>query len=156
MDRLKAEFAELGLTEVDTFIASGNIIFSAAKVAGVESRIERHLGEQLGWPVPTFVRRATDVAAIIEFADSKPFGKLPDDHTYMVALVQSSITDAQAATIRRSSTADDRFQVRGKEVHWAIASKLSDSVITLPKLVRLIGRNTTRNITSLRRLADRL
>jgi hypothetical protein len=43
--------------------------------------------------------------------------------------------------------------VHGREVHWLIDGKLTDSAITLPKLVRLIGPNTTRNITSLERLA---
>ncbi len=156
MDRLRGEFSELGFSDVETVIASGNVLFSGAGSAGLESRIEQHLGNQLGWPVPTFVRRATDVVAIVEYAAAQPFGEIPDSHTYMVALTAAHIAAAHAATIVGSSSPLNRFQVQGREVHWAIAGKLSQSEITLPKLNKLIGRNTTRNITSLRRLADRL
>lgn len=157
MDRLRAEFNGLGCTHVETFIASGNVLFDATGAAsGLESRFEQHLGDQMGWPVPTFIRKATDVAAIIEFAAAQPFGTIPDDHTHMVALTQATIEATHAATIVGSSTAQNRFLVQGREVHWAIAGRLSQSAITLPKLTKLIGRNTTRNITSLRRLADRL
>ncbi len=157
MDRLRAEFSNIGFTDVETFIASGNVLFNGVgAVAGIESRIEQHLGEQLGWAVPTFVRSAPDVTAIVEFADSKPFGELADDHTHMVVLTRARIDTQHAAAIASSSTTDNRFHVQGSEVHWAIAGKLSASVMTLPKLVKLVGRNTTRNITSVRRLADRL
>jgi uncharacterized protein (DUF1697 family) len=157
MDRLRAEFLDLGFENVATFIASGNVIFtSSGRPAGMERRIEQHLADQLGWPVPTFVRRATDVLAIVEFATGKPFGAIPDGHTHMVALTQSILHSPRREEIEKHSTAHDRFHVHGSEVHWLIDSRMSDSSITLPKLAKLIGRNTTRNITSLTRLADRL
>lgn len=160
MDRLRAEFVDLGFANAETFIASGNIIFDAERVSKnletIESRIEQHLGAQLGWPVPTFVRRATDVLAIVEFAASKPFGAIPNGRTHMVALTQADTNAAQRAELAKHSTAHDRFHVNGREVHWLIDGKMSDSPITLPKLSKLIGRNTTRNITSLTRLCDRL
>ena len=157
MDRLRGEFVDLGLDDVATFIASGNVIFSSAgSGAGIEKRVEEHLADQLGWPVPTFVRRAAEVLAIVEFAASKPFGKIPDGHTHMVALTQAAIDASRKAEIAKHSTAHDRFHVHGREVHWLIGGNMSDSPITLPMLAKLIGRNTTRNITSLTRLADRL
>lgn len=154
MDRLRGEFSDLGFADVETFIASGNVLFTATgSVTGIESRIEQHLGAHLGWPVPTFVRKASDVRAIVA---CKPFAVIPDGHTHMVALVKASVDAAQCRLIESQSTTHDRFHVRGSEVHWAIAGRLSDSAITLPKLAKLIGRNTTRNITSMTRLADRL
>ncbi len=157
MDRLRAKFVDLGYENVATFIASGNVIFtSSGSSTAIEKRIERHLADQLGWPVPTFVRRAAEVLAIVEFAARKPFGKIPDGHTHMIALTQTAIDASRRAEIAKHSTAHDRFHVHGREVHWLIGGKMSDSPITLPKLAKLIGRNTTRNITSLTRLADQL
>ena len=157
MDRLRVEFSDLGFEDVATFIASGNVIFtSSGSTAGMERRIEQHLAAELGWPVPTFVRRATDVVAIVKFAASKPFATIPDGHTHMVALTKGAIDPPRKAEIARHNTAHDRFHVHGREVHWLIGGKMTSSSITLPKLAKLIGRNTTRNISSLTRLADRL
>ena len=161
MDRLRAEFGELGFTDVETFIASGNVLFeattaTAAAGSKIEERIENHLHEQLGWPVPTFVRKASEVVSIIKFAASNPFGAMPHDHTHMVALTKATIDAAQRQTIVSQTTVHNRFLVQGRDVHWLIDGRMSDSTITLPKLTKWIGRNTTRNISSLTRLCDRL
>jgi len=147
MDHLRALFIELGFTNVETFIASGNVLFSAPARGEHEARLEAHLVEQLGWPVPTFVRTA---AQIVAASDARPFGPTPTGSTHMVAFCRS----APGPAIEATSTDFDRFVVDGREVHWLICGKLTDSTITLPKLAKLIGPNTTRNITSLERLAE--
>ena len=156
MDRLRDEFGELGFTDVETFIASGNVLFTASTAGDHETRIELSLGEQLGWPVPTFVRTAAQVKNVVKFAAGNPFGAISDGHTHMVAMTKVAIDTAQRNAIVGQSTAHDRFLVEGRDVHWLIDGRMSDSVVTLPKLTKLIGRNTTRNISSLTRLCDRL
>jgi uncharacterized protein (DUF1697 family) len=146
MDRLRAEFTTMGYTDVATFIASGNVIFTGSSRGDHEARIATHLGEALGWPAPTYLRTAAEVIAA---TDIRPFGTSHDGHTHMVAFCRA----APGLAVVDQSTARDRFEVHGREVHWLIDGKLTDSAITLPKLVRLIGPNTTRNITSLERLA---
>ena len=147
MDRLRAEVSSLGYTDVATFIASGNVIFTATgradRGAAHEERLQGHLGVAMGWPVPTFVRTTNEVAAA---ADVRPFGATPEGHTHMVAFCRHTPNPV-------ASTPGDRFEVVGREVHWLIAGTLHDSKITMPKLAKLIGPNTTRNITSLERLA---
>ena len=65
MDRLRALFEEMKLRNVETFIASGNVIFeSTASEAALESRIEKHLMKSLGFAVPALVRSAPDFAAV--------------------------------------------------------------------------------------------
>jgi len=66
MSRLKSLFEALKFAEVETFIASGNVLFSAqaGNMSGLESRIAEHLEAKLGYPVDTFVRTAAAVAAI--------------------------------------------------------------------------------------------
>ena len=58
MDRLRALFAELKFRNVETLIASGNVIFEAttADAEALEQRIERHLRTSLGYEVATFLR----------------------------------------------------------------------------------------------------
>lgn len=149
MDRLRTEVALLGYTDVATFIASGNVIFTGPVGGDHETRIAGHLGEVLGWPVPTYLRTAAEVIAT---TDLRPFGPTPEGYTHMVAFCRTAPDAAGAEAIATQSTSFDRFEFHGREMHWLIDGKLTDSKITLPKLVKLIGPNTTRNITSLERL----
>jgi len=66
MSRLMALFQELGFDCVETFIASGNVLFSAraAEISQLEARIARHLEGSLGYPVDTFVRTTDEVARV--------------------------------------------------------------------------------------------
>ena len=146
MDRLRTEFSTMGYSDVATFIASGNVLFTAPARGDHESRIAAHLGEALGWPAPTYLRTAAEVIAA---TDLRPFGPTPEGYTHMVAFCRTEPT----ADIAAQSTMSDRFHVAGREVHWLVDGKLTDSKITLPKLVKMIGPNTTRNITSLERMA---
>ena len=74
MERLRGEFEALGHEDVRTFIASGNVVFGArVGRAALESSIERHLHERLGYAVPTFVRPG---AAVVKIAALEPFGEL--------------------------------------------------------------------------------
>src|SRR4051812_42161160 len=75
MDRLRKEFETLGLADVSTFIASGNVVFEAddGDGAALERRIERHLADTLGYEVPTFLRTGKELSRIAKhnpFADS--------------------------------------------------------------------------------------
>src|SRR5882672_4548783 len=70
-DELRAEFEQLGLADVATFRASGNVIFAADGSEGaLRETIEAGLVESLGYEVPVFLRTAAEVAAI---AAQEPF-----------------------------------------------------------------------------------
>ena len=58
MKRLRAEFKALGLADVQTFIASGNVIFGtrARDRAALVRRIEAHLHAAFGFEVHAFLR----------------------------------------------------------------------------------------------------
>ncbi len=72
MGELRTLFESLGLRSVETFIASGNVIFESngRSVPSLERRIEDHLRKALGYEVKTFVRTDAEVAAIAKY---KPF-----------------------------------------------------------------------------------
>ena len=150
MDRLRDEVASLGYTDVATFIASGNVLFTGPARGDHEGRIATHLGQVLGWPTPTFLRTAGEVIAT---TDLRPFGSTPEGHTHMVTFCRTALAGSSVDAVMEQSTAADRFELHDRELHWLIDGKLTDSKITLPKLARMIGPNTTRNITSLERLA---
>jgi uncharacterized protein (DUF1697 family) len=158
MDRLRALFEALGFTYVETFIASGNVVFEAraAKTATLEKKIERHLAESLGYPVDTFVRTLDELAAI---AACQPFA--PEQHAdpannLYILFLRSAPSVAEAQGIVDCRTEVDTFAVRDREVYWLRRTNLSDSNHPAPPIEKhLASPGTLRNSTTVRRMAAR-
>src|SRR5918998_1278600 len=74
MDFLRQLFESHGFSNVETFIASGNVVFEAksknARALGRE--IENRLREALGYEVATFIRTDAELAAVARY---KPFSQ---------------------------------------------------------------------------------
>src|SRR5262245_43574496 len=66
MDHLRSLFEALKFSNVETFIASGNVIFDSktTDTKALESKIEKHLKQQLGYEVITFLRSLPELKAI--------------------------------------------------------------------------------------------
>lgn len=58
----------VGLEDVSTYIASGNLLFSSTERSGarIEAVLERALDEQLGLPIRVVVRSRSELARIVE------------------------------------------------------------------------------------------
>jgi uncharacterized protein (DUF1697 family) len=157
-ERLIAEFEALGLEDVGTFIASGNVLFrkTGADTAALERRIEAQLRTALGYDVATFVRSATEVKRI---ADHDAFPSEPagaDDHLYVTLLHRPP-----AAAVRRQvlalATDHDRLHIRSREIYWLAHGKMLDSTIDWKVVGKLLAAETTnRNMNTIRRLAEQL
>jgi uncharacterized protein (DUF1697 family) len=156
MDRLRGLFEELGLSDVSTFIASGNVLFSSspADPRALEGRIERRLAQGLGYDVATFVRSAEELAAIAAY---DPF-TLPAraKATLAIAFLRSAPSESAREQLVRLRTATDDFHVRGRELYWLLASGFSGSTVSDTALGKVIGPSTVRNVTTVRKLAARL
>lgn len=154
MSRLKSLFEALKFAEVETFIASGNVLFSAqaGNMSGLESRIAEHLEAKLGYPVDTFVRTAAAVAAIGRaqcFAEEGRAGS-----TVHVGFLQTELPPEVARKLTAIRTPTAKFVVRGREYFWLCHGRTSDSQVwTFPELRALrLPTSTMRNMTSIRKL----
>src|SRR6185295_19134238 len=100
MDRLRALFEELDLTQVDTFIASGNVLFNSSSRSGsaLERKIEKHLRAKLGYEVATFVRTAAEVQRVAAY---EPFSAAVMARPYH-GLYVSFLRDAPSAAAQRA------------------------------------------------------
>src|SRR5579864_8559918 len=69
MESLRKLFSALKFSNVETFIASGNVIFEtkSAPDQRLEQKIEKHLEAALGYEVGTFVRSVEEIRAISEY-----------------------------------------------------------------------------------------
>ena len=74
MDRLRQHFESLGFANVETFIASGNVVFetTAMDTAALETRIAAALHAALGYEVATFIRTEAELSGIAEYQPFPP------------------------------------------------------------------------------------
>jgi uncharacterized protein (DUF1697 family) len=155
MERLRAEMRSIGLDDARTFIASGNVIFTSRAVATtLEARIERHLEEQLGYAVPTFVRTAR---AVTSAAARDPFGDLPATDSHYVLFLRRTPTAGERRGTVALANPQDAFEFHGRELHWLVHGKSMDSAVKPAALARALRQpSTNRNVTSLRKLVAAL
>lgn len=66
MDHLKSLFEKIGFINVETFIASGNVVFEtkSKSVDSMKKKIESDLHKQLGYQVAAFIRSTEELKRI--------------------------------------------------------------------------------------------
>ncbi len=153
---LQAEFERLGLSEVATFRASGNVIFATAEGeprAALRERIEAGLLEGLGYDVPVYLRSCTEVAAI---AAQEPFpaaqvaaskGKL---QVTMLSRKPSAAARKKALAV---ASAEDRLAIEGSELYWLPSGGVSESDLDFGTLEKALGPGTQRTIGTIEQIA---
>lgn len=154
MSQLKELFEELGLAEVETFIASGNVLFSSKEKdpSKLEGRIAQHLGKSLGYAVDTFVRTAEEVAAIGKTKVFPEDGR--DGVTVHVGFLQKELAPALSKKFAAVRTDEDEFRIKGREYYWLCRVRTSDSKIWTSSAIKALKLPTSsmRNMTSVRKL----
>lgn len=154
MSELRAQFEALGFAKVETFIASGNVIFETKvrDTAKLEARSEMQLAENFGYTVDTFLRRDDEVIAALNYA-AFPEGT-PDGGGIYVTFLKQALDSLAAKKLTACRTEIDAFHVNGREIYWLCRTKSSDSKIwTSPEVKALkLPTGTMRNLTSLRKL----
>lgn len=145
------------LDGVETFIASGNIIFEskARRLDRLEETIAARLERGLGYPVATFLRTEGELGAL---AACRPFSpaKLRDAHALNVGFLAAPPPASAREALGRLSSRLDEFHVAGREIHWLTRTPASDSRISGAVLERAIGASSTfRNVRTIARLATR-
>ncbi|HEY1770369.1 MAG TPA: DUF1697 domain-containing protein [Chthoniobacterales bacterium] len=154
MSELRKLFEELRFSQVETFIASGNVIFSidSTDTARLEREIERRLEKSLGYRVDTFVRSREEVVAIGGrkiFPDEKEPGI-----TVHVGFLHQQLASDIARKLAAVRSRDDALRVIGREYYWLCRVRTSDSKIwSAPELRALrLPTSSMRNLTSIRKL----
>ena len=154
-ERLREIFESLGLKSVETFIASGNVIFQspAKDAAKLEKKIEQTLQKELGYAVRTFIRSDAEVARIAEYQPFSEAEELPQMTLFVGFMSEPPPAEAAARLIAASSEIDE-FHLCGRELYWRCRGKSNESPFSGPKLEKMLGAATTlRNVNTVRRLA---
>lgn len=155
MATVKAVVEGLGYDDVWTLANSGNVVFDAV---GSRAAIERKVGDALeaefGFEVTTFVRSVRELRTTIAL---RPFVVGTGD-TYFVTFLAKPATAKQGQALEAMSDDFDTLVVRGRDVHWLMHGKSTDTHITSKRWESVIGRHTStsRNTTILEKLLAKI
>ena len=155
MDYLRTLFEAVGFSDVETFIASGNVIFDSKSkdTQALERKIEKHLQQSLGYEVKTFVRSISELAAV---ANCKPFSASElNQHALYVGFLANSPVDHAKKKLLSLRSEIDELHVHGREVYWLCRAKLmTDSKFSGALTEKILGQHATfRNSTTVRKIA---
>jgi uncharacterized protein (DUF1697 family) len=154
MARLAELVEGLGCTDVWTYINSGNVVFDATGArADIEHKIGSALEAELGFEATTFVRTAVELRKALAV---DPFCVAEGD-TYFITFLQGPPPADVARTLEAASNDFDTLVVIGRDVHWRMHGKSTDTLIKKAtwNLVGATG-STSRNMTMLRKLSDKI
>jgi len=156
MDHLRELFESLGFSNVETFIASGNVIFDspAEDTRKLEQRIEVHLRESLGYEAATFVRSASELADISRHQPVDPSDLDAEGASLYIAFLQTPPSAGTEQKLMAFRSKVDDFRIHGREVYWLCRKKMSESSFSNALLEKTLGMPATiRNATTVKRLA---
>jgi len=155
MGALRKEFEALGLQDVETFIASGNVIFTSrsADLGALEKKIEARLRAALGYEVATFIRTDAEVAAVAGYP-AFPASQVRDAAARCVGFLSEPLDAAATRALMAFTTDNDAFHTHGREVYWLCRTKQSDSTFSNAKFEKAVKAQATfRGINTVVRLA---
>ena len=144
MDRLREIFESLGFANVETFIASGNVVFETLTrdVAALETRIATALQAALGFEVATFIRTAAELARIAAH-EAFPQSQLDAAHALNIAFLDGPLDAESVRKLMARKTAIDDFATHEREIYWLCLKKQSESTFSNAVLEKTLRRQAT-------------
>ena len=156
MDHLRQVFIEMGFANVETYIASGNVIFDDDVVdrKALVQKIEAGLQDALGYRVDTFVRSIEALTAVSTYQPF-PASELEGSVLYIGFLADSPSAE-NVQKLQEFTTDIDSFHVHESEVYWLCRKTISQSKFTGAKLEKALGMPTTlRNQNTINKLVKK-
>jgi uncharacterized protein (DUF1697 family) len=156
MDELRRLFQGMGFSNVETFIASGNVIFDSTSGSSkaLEKKIEDSLRKSLGYEVRTFIRSPSELVDIVAY---KPFAERElkvDGNLLFVAFMASEPTSGGIQKLTALRTKTDDFHVFGRETYWLRRMTEGESTYSGQLIEKALGvPATVRNSTTVKKLA---
>jgi uncharacterized protein (DUF1697 family) len=145
MPELRAMCRDAGFARVETYIASGNVVFeSKAAPSKVKAELEGRLHAYAGRPVGVVVRSASEMLAVLR---ANPFPKAEPKYTYAIFLDERPPSDALAHV---SGQQDEQMRIGEREIYVHYASGMGRSKLRIPAA----KTGTARNMNTVAKLVE--
>jgi uncharacterized protein (DUF1697 family) len=155
MADLRALVEGLGHESVRTHLQSGNVVFGSPKRSAkpLEAAIEDAIASELGMDVTVMVRRADELAAVV---DASPFsGRTDDPKMIHVAFLSEKPRAAAVKGFGIEEFAPDEMAIVGREAHLLYPDGYARTKLTNAVIEKRLGvRATSRNWRTVTALAD--
>jgi uncharacterized protein (DUF1697 family) len=155
-EELRRHFEEMGLEEVATFRASGNVVFSSPKreaEAKLAQRVEAELDARLGYDVPVFLRSIEEVAAIAAQEPFAPKAVAEPKGKLQVSLLAKKPSAAARKEVLALASEEDLLAIEGRELYWLPSGGLLESALDLKTIAALLGADTRRTMGTIEQIA---
>jgi uncharacterized protein (DUF1697 family) len=155
MADLKALLVDLGFTDAQTLLQSGNVVFSGGNktTAALEQTLERAAAKQLGVETDFFVRTAKEWQAII---DANPFPReAKDDPSHLLAVITRDVVSPSSATaLQNLIVGREVVRAKGRCMYIVYPDGIGRSKLTAAMAEKAIRtRSTARNWNTVMKLA---
>lgn len=159
MADLKRAFEEIGLTKVQTFIQSGNVLFESNESEELLRRlIENKLEGKFGFPIPVILRTSMELERIIE---SCPFSEnevleaeaASKAESLYVGLLLQHPSQEGIERLDAYKTINDKFSIIGRDVYLLFHDSIRNSKLA-NNLYKLNVLLTTRNWKTINKLTQ--
>jgi uncharacterized protein (DUF1697 family) len=143
MADLKALCMKLGFRAVETYIASGNVVFDSDMApAKVQVQLKQRLLSYTGKEVGLFVRTAAQMQAVF---NGNPFAEKEARHTYVMFLDKKPLSDAINGCRGR---VQEELRLGQREIYVHYPTGMGQSKLQIP-----VARfSTARNMSTVARL----
>jgi uncharacterized protein (DUF1697 family) len=144
MTDLKRLCLEAGFGNIETYIASGNVVFdSDLGELEVQTSLERKLETYAGKRVGVLIRTTLEIRAVLE---NNPFPNAPGNRTLAIFLETAPGADALAKV---SGQHDEQIALGTREIYVAYGENMGRSKLKIPAATH----GTARNMNTVAKLA---
>lgn len=145
MAELKSMCEAEGFAQVQTYIASGNVVLDAdCTEQQLKSTLERRLASYAGKPVDVIVRTAREMTEVLA---NNPFPESPGNRTVAIFLNEAPPTDALTQIKGRN---DEQLQLGRREIYVAYGAGMGSSKLR----IAAAAQGTARNINTIAQLVE--
>jgi uncharacterized protein (DUF1697 family) len=150
MAPLREVFAELGFTDIKTYVNSGNVVFSGRKAS--VAKVEKAIAAEFGWEVPVVLRAQDELGAVLEH---DPLGDVATNASrYLVLFTDAEIDAQKAADLDADDLAPEAFAIHGREAYLWLPNGVQSSPLAKAMNEKRFGvRLTGRNFRTVEKLA---
>ncbi len=130
MKDLARMFVEIECSDVRTYIASGNVIFSAPPTAAKElpALITERIAARFGYRVPVILRTAQELARTIH---ANPFLRAGKNAKTLHVYFLADLPDAHAVRdLDADRSPPDSFRVSGREIYLHLPNGMARTKLT--------------------------
>jgi uncharacterized protein (DUF1697 family) len=155
METLRQIFESLGFSGVETYIASGNVIFEtdAQDLKALEKMIEEKLRDELGYEVATFIRTDKELVEIAKYQPFQPSDQ-DGDVSLNIAFLYEPLVAETKQKLMALNTETDEFHIHGREIYWLRRKKQGAFVYSTVPLEKTLSQPfTVRGIGTVKKLA---